>query len=330
MDKVILSLALIISGLTLGYLIQNLERNGTITLPIAIVDLRKALQKMGLLFFMPISFLGAVWIVSFENVRVVLLPVVGLCSLLFGGMLALLIAGMLNKSNKDKAVLYCCGSFTNIGSVGSLVCFFFFGEAGFALAALYKMLEDISYYTIGFPLVRFFSGSSERSQSTLARLKGVITDPFVAAAFTAFFLGLFLTLSGIPRPPAFETITAVFVPVGTFILLASIGLGMKFSSVSNYIPESVLITAIKFIAVPLFGCTLAYLFDLHLLSDGLVFKVVLVLTSMPVAFNALVAASIYDLDLDMANSCWLVTTLALIVVLPWLYFLLSSPLLPLP
>lgn len=330
MDKVLLSLALIISGLTLGYLVQNLERSGTISLPIAIVDLRKALQKMGLLFFMPISFLGAVWIVSFENVRVVLLPVVGLCSLLFGGLLALIIAGMLKKSGKDKAVLYCCGSFTNIGSVGSLVCFFFFGEAGFALAALYKMLEDISYYTIGFPLVRFYSGSSEQKQTTLRRLKGVITDPFVAAAFTAFFLGLFLNLSGIPRPPAFETITAVFVPVGTFILLASIGLGMKFSSVSNYIPESALITAIKFIAVPLFGTTLAYLFDLHLLSDGLVFKVVLVLTSMPVAFNALVAASIYDLDLDMANSCWLVTTLALIVVLPWLYFLLSSPFLPVP
>ncbi|MEJ2058019.1 MAG: hypothetical protein P8X39_09315 [Desulfofustis sp.] len=311
-------------------MVQNLERSGRISLPMPIVDLRKALQKMGLLFFMPISFLGAVWIVSFENVRVVLLPVVGLCSLLFGGGLALLVAGMLDKSNKDKAVLYCCGSFTNIGSVGSLVCFFFFGEAGFALAALYKMLEDISYYTIGFPLVRFYSGSSEKKQSTLRRLKGVITDPFVAAAFTAFFLGLFLNLSGIPRPPAFEKITALFVPLGTFILLASIGLGMRFSSVSNYVPESILISAIKFAAVPLFGCTLAYFFNLHLLSDGLVFKVVLVLTSMPVAFNALVAASIYDLDLDMANSCWLVTTLALIAVLPWLYFLLSSPFLPLP
>ena len=161
MDKVFLSLALIISGLTLGYVIQNLDRKEIIALPISIVNLRKTLQKMGLLFFMPISFLGAVWIVSFENVRVVLLPVVGLCSLLFGGVLALAFARMLKKENKDKAVLYCCGSFTNIGSVGSLVCFFFFGEAGFALAALYKMLEDISYYTIGFPLVRFLSGSSE-------------------------------------------------------------------------------------------------------------------------------------------------------------------------
>jgi predicted permease len=330
MDKVFLSLALIISGLTLGYLIQKLERSKTISLPIPIADLRKALQKMGLLFFMPISFLGAVWIVSFENILVVLLPVVGLCSLLFGGILALLVATMLNRKNRDKAVLYCCGSFTNIGSVGSLVCFFFFGEAGFALAALYKMLEDISYYTIGFPLVRFYSGSTEKKQSTIKRLLGVVTDPFVAAAFTAFFLGLFLNLGNITRPPAFETITAIFVPVGTFILLVSIGLGMRFSSVSRYIPESILIAAIKFVAVPLFGCTLAYIFNLHLLSDGLIFKVVLVLTSMPVAFNALVAASIYDLDLDMANSCWLVTTLTLIVILPWLYFLLASPLLPIP
>ncbi len=136
MDKVLLSLALIISGLTLGYIFQNLDRNKKISLSIQITDLRKMLQKMGLLFFMPISFLGAVWIVSFENVRVVLLPVVGLCSLLFGGILGLVFASLLRKPNKDKAVLYCCGSFSNIGSVGSLVCFFFFGEAGFALAAL--------------------------------------------------------------------------------------------------------------------------------------------------------------------------------------------------
>ena len=67
MDKVFLSLALIISGLTLGYVIQNLDRKEIISLPLPIVSLRKALQKMGLLFFMPISFLGAVWIVSFDR-----------------------------------------------------------------------------------------------------------------------------------------------------------------------------------------------------------------------------------------------------------------------
>lgn len=326
MEKVFLSLALIISGLTLGYILQNLDRKSIVSLPIPVADLRKLLQKAALLFFMPISFLGAVWIVSFENIRVVLLPLVGLCSLLFGGFLGLAAARLMHKSNRDKAVLYSCGSFTNLGSIGSLVCYFFFGETGFALVALYKIFEDICYYTIGFPLIRFYSGSTDHTQSTFKRLIGVITDPFVAAAFTAFFLGLFLNLAHIPRPPLFETITAIFVPFGTFILLVSIGLGMRFSSVSNYVQESAVVSAIKFFAIPIFGCTLAYLFGLQHISDGLVFKVVLICTSMPVAFNALVAASIYDLDLDMANSCWLVTTLGLIVVLPWLYFLLSIPL----
>ena len=96
MDKVFLSLALIISGLTLGYVIQNLNRQEIISLPISIVALRKALQKMGLLFFMPISFLGAVWIVSFENVRV------GLCSLLFGRLLGFGLATLLKKKHRHQ------------------------------------------------------------------------------------------------------------------------------------------------------------------------------------------------------------------------------------
>ena len=69
---------------------------------------------------------------------------------------------------------------------------------------------------------------------------------------------------------------------------------------------------------------ITFFLDLHLVANGLPFKVILVLSSMPVAFNALVATSIYDLDLDMANSCWLISTGALVVVMPWLYFLLFS------
>jgi len=84
------------------------------------------------------------------------------------------------------------------------------------------------------------------------------------------------------------------------------------------------ICVIKFLLVPAFACSLAYLLNLHLVADGLPFKVVLVLSSMPVAFNALVASSIYDLDLDMANSCWLISTGALVVIMPCLYFILSS------
>jgi predicted permease len=200
----------------------------------------------------------------------------------------------------------------------------FLGEAGFALIALYKMFEEIVYYTIGFPIARYYSGEGRGNRSVLRRIAGVLTDPFVATALSAFGIGLTLNLLNITRPAILETVTAVSIPFGTFILIVSIGLGMRFSRVGKYLPVSLGICCIKFLLVPVLACTLAYLLNLHLVAGGLPFKVVLVLSSMPVAFNALVASSIYDLDLDMANSCWLITTGALVVVMPWLYFILSS------
>ena len=48
----------------------------------------------------------------------------------------------------------------------------------------------------------------------------------------------------------------------------------------------------------------------------------MVCASTPVAFNALIPPSIYDLDEDLANSCWFCTTVMLAAVVPILYLLL--------
>ncbi len=322
MENLIFSLVLILGGLILGYLVQQLHGRQWISLPMHIVSLRKWLQKIGLLVFMPISFLGAVWIVPFGDLRIVWLPIIGIVALLTGGVLAIAAAKMLKVPREQIGVMYCCGSFTNIGAIGSLVCFMLLGEAGFALVALYKMFEEISYYTIGFPIARYYGGSDALQGSLLQRVAAVVRDPFVATVLSAFFIGLFLNLSGIDRPLFMEKVTALCVPAGTFVLLVSIGLGMRFSSIGRHLDACAAVSAIKFITIPLVACSLAYLVNLHLVAGGLPFKVVLVLSSMPVAFNALVAASIFDLDLDLANSVWLITTALLVAVLPWLYFLL--------
>ena len=321
MVNLLSSLLLILSALSLGYFLQNLSLKGIVKLPIEISDLRKILQKIGLLIFMPISFAGAVWVVSFGDLRVIWLPVVGVTALLSGGALGLLFSKILGVARGQRGVMYCCGSFTNIGAIGGLVCFLFLGEEGFALVALYKMFEEMSYYTIGFPIARYY-GSGQTSQgSLLQRFVSVLKDPFVATAFSAFFLGLLLNLTGVERPYFFEMVTAFSVPIGTFILIFSIGLGMRFSSVGSHIKECAAVASIKFICIPVIACSLAYLLNLHEVAGGLPFQVVVILSSMPVAFNALVAASIFDLDLELANSLWLVSTGLLVVVLPWLFFI---------
>ena len=49
----------------------------------------------------------------------------------------------------------------------------------------------------------------------------------------------------------------------------------------------------------------------------------LILSSAPVVFTALIPPSIYNLDLDLSNACWLTSTLALFGVLPIVYLLIQ-------
>ena len=80
----------------------------------------------------------------------------------------------------------------------------------------------------------------------------------------------------------------------------------------------------NFVLVPVCAGALAYRIGFAHVDAGLPLKVVIVLSAMPVAFNALIPPSIYDLDLDLANSCWFVTTALLVLVLPLLLLILNS------
>ena len=67
---------------------------------------------------------------------------------------------------------------------------------------------------------------------------------------------------------------------------------------------------------------LAALAGLGSIDGGLPLRVVTVLSCMPVAMTALVPPALFGLDVDMANALWIFSTLALVVILPVLYFVL--------
>lgn len=324
MDKLLFSFCIILSALALGYTLRQLDERRLIRLVVPIADLRKLLQKIGLLFFMPVSFMTAVWIVKFSDLRVALLPLMGVSALILGGVLGLILARLTRAAPQQTGVLFCCTSFTNIGAIGGLICFMFLGEPGFALVGLYKMFEEIMYYGVGFPIARYYSGMAGSPEQTLpARIAKTVSDPLVATILVAFFTGLTLNLLGVVRPAVFGSINALFVPAGTFVLITSIGLGMRFSRIRNHLRYGMAVTCTKSLIVPLCITGLAWTIGLGEIDHGLPLKVVIVLSSMPVAFNSLVAASLFDLDLDLANSCWLISTLSLVFVLPALFLLVN-------
>jgi len=156
------------------------------------------------------------------------------------------------------------------------------------------------------------------------RLKSLLRDPFILTAVSSLIIGASLNLSGLERPAFYGLANAVFVPLATILLLTSIGMALRFSRVGNYLRESVSVSLIKFILVPSLIFLPAWSLGFGDMEEALPLKVVIILSSMPVAFNALIPPSIYDLDLDLANSCWFVTTALLILVLPVLLLVLRQ------
>jgi hypothetical protein len=316
-------LGLIFLGIGIGFLLQKVDERKIIEFPIPKSVLRKGLQKIALLFFMPVSFLAAIWRINFGDSGILTMPLIGVFAIILGLLLSFLAANFLKLPRSEKGPFITCGSFANIGSIGGFICYIFLGEKGFALVPFYNFILPTLYFALGFPIVKYYSQKTSPSESIIKRFLKGITDIFVLAALVGIFGGMTLNIVGIARPSLFQYVTAVFVPLGTVLMLISIGLEIRFSKVKDYLRECIIISVIKFIIIPTSMVLIALQFGYGQIAGGLPLKVIMILTSMPVAFIALVPVSLYDLDLILANSCWLFTTTALILVIPTLYFLVN-------
>ena len=323
-SKLIYSFSLILFGLLVGYAIQKLPDRLLNRLPMSIEALRKWLQRTALLFVNPVAILGAVWIVRIHDIGLAALPFTCIFAIVAGGVWALMASWILGHGPKKTGAMFCCGAFTNNGSIGALLCFIFLGEPGFALVPIYKLFEEFSYYSIGFPVARHYSGSAAAAdEGTWCRIMRLARDPLIIVSLSSIVLGGILNASGLQRPAFYEIVNAVFIPLGTVMLLISIGLAFRFRKVRDYLKEGITIAAIKFIMVPVMASFLAWVIGFGDINGGLPLKVVIILSSMPVAFTALIPPSIYDLDIDLANSCWFITTALLVVVMPSLLFVIQ-------
>lgn len=323
MEKFIFSLGIIFFGLMLGYVLQVLIHRDILKLPYDIDTIRKILQKIALLFFNPITFIGTMWILDLSDFKIIALPFIGATALMLGGFLAFVFAKIMRMNRKQTGVYIVAGGFTNIGSIGGLLCFIFLGEVGYALVAFYKLFELFGYYGFGFPIAKSYSSDMTESQSLLARMKNLLTDPFMLVSLGSIFIGLALKFSGFERPEFYSTVNAILVPTATILLLTSIGMAMQFGRTGKYIREGLLIGLIKFVIVPITTTTLACIVGFGDIDQGLPLKVVLILSSMPVGFVAMVPPTIYGLDVDLANTNWLVTNSLLVIMIPILQYLLT-------
>jgi len=262
-------------------------------------------------FTIPLSVMLAIWQLKAQSWVFAWLPAIGVAFLTSGFCIGWIVSKIYKLKGVQHAVVAPAGSFTNMGAIGALVVFLYLGETGFALVPLFKLLEEFIYFGFLFPYAGRFS--------TLDNIKkrAIWKDPTLIAMFIALSSGAILNLADVVRPDWFKSITSVLIPTGTFSMMISIGLVFRFKAILQHwrvaltlaLSKQLLLPCVVFGLVMLTGQAHAY--------NGLILEVAVVLSAMPIAFLVILPAAIYKLDQDLANSCWVISSLLFLAMLPF-------------
>ncbi len=325
MKKMGLVLVLSFGSVALGYLVQrfvlgrdrNTDSKNESTLP----TVAKWIKLITLIGLLPWPILFTFWRVTQVSSRFIVIPLLGITSLIVGGVSATLFIRSTRMEAGKAGSLFSCGMMTNLGVIGGLIGLLFFGTDGYLTVQLFTMLEVLTYYLVVFPLAQQIGrGSDERFRIDFRLL---ISKPMSLIPLAAIIVGFSLRSFAVPAPDFLDRISAVLVPSVTGLIGFAIGLTLKVSKIHEYRRESTMIAAIKFLIIPAVIIPLAALLGVPSLLDGTAFRMIVILSFSPVGLIAMVPPQLYDLDLNLSNSGWFVTTVIHLAIVPILLFLVA-------
>lgn len=326
--KLMLPVVVIGGGLAIGYILRRWYLAGEPEGEPRLGHVSRVLKLIGIGVFSPPVVLIAMLSRPLSGSEVWSMALLGATALLTGAVTGRAIIALREPPDREAGAFLGCAAMTNILSFGGLICFVFWGNGALQLTYLFKLFEQVLYFGIFYTWCSLYSPdlppdrrgviqSFQRNPITLVPLATVIGG---VTANTWLFRTYGPTFQ---LPEICLGINNVAVPLQTGLMAFAVGLTMAPARVGGYKVEIGYIAGIKFGVMPAVTALLAMgLHSLGLLSEsGL--RVAVVLSAMPVAFNALIPPSLYHLDEDLANSCWMVTTACLLILVPVLYFVVG-------
>lgn len=319
LTHLLLTLLIIFISLVLGWMFRRFcETRGIASWGRITDSTRHWLQSISIFILLPLAAMLSLWGLPEPEPDLLALPLLGLLSYVSGGALALLGARMLKLDKMQTGSFFCCGTFTNIGAIGGLVCLLFLGENSIALVALYRLVEEVYYFGVAFPIAQGFGPAAKTGKVFLGRKSGLT----LAIIVVALLLGICLNFLDVARPEFCGPLASGSLLVATVFFLFAIGITLKLTRLGAYWREALGMSVIKFLGVPLVVIPAAIALGYGNQEGGLPLRTTAILCSMPVAMTALIPPSLFRLDVDLANACWLFTTAALVAVLPALILLM--------
>lgn len=274
-------------------------------------SLSVTLGKFTLTIIIPYSILTSIWQLPKIEAQLFYLPLVGVGVIFLGALVGFIAVKWKNLAPKQAGALVSVTTIYNLGALGNLCAFFIFGENGIAIAALYKLSEELIYFGGIYPYAR------KCGDNPLNIGKRYFwRDPMFLAAISAIFIGLILNVSGLNRPLIIGDVNQYVIPLGSLIMVFSVGLTFNLKGGDKWKKLAIQVSTCRAILAPTVAILLITLFDLWLVYDGLVAKVCILLSVMPTGFTSTIPTVLYRLDSDLANTAWFYSYLAFLIAFP--------------
>ncbi len=229
-------------------------------------------------------------------------------------LLSVLIAQLafIRSPDRAKGVLKFSAVFSNCGFMGYPVLESIYGEIGIFYGSIFVIPFYMFSLTYG---IMVFTGVSGRD--TLKNLKKVLLHPGLVSVAVGMILFLFsIKLPG-PICKAASMAGSVTSPLA-MIIVGSVLARQDFREMLKGFPVYIL-GFIRLIAIPLIVWGILHLIPLH--AD--IKAVLVILSAMPVAANAVIFAEQYGGDSGLASRCVGITTLFSIITIPLVLLLLG-------
>ncbi len=290
-------------------------------------DLRA--MRFSLMFVSGPVVLLVMWALDLER-TILALPIHGFCLFGFLTIVSAAVARRMFSDPKARGAFVGCATFSNNGStMGAFIAYLVLGsEQALALGCLYALSTTVYFFTVGFTVARGYASARGAQRPTLGHnVRTLLTDPVSAIPLAGLAAGLILNATGIERPAVFGTVVPVLTGVTVVLVNFAIGFALTLTSVRTHWRTGLLLGAVKFLFTPAVAACAVWVLAVHVIGTDteaktMMLSVLLIQSAMPVGNFAVMLARLCGLDVKIATAAWIMTTLAVPVVVPPIIWLL--------
>lgn len=304
----------VILPLIIGY---NLKRYSIISIKTC-----NLILKINVRFILVFLSLGSFWLVTIDEHFVWLIFIgIILCSII-PGIFAYPFAKY-KMHNLPSRSAYLIGSMlSNTGTLGGLCGFIAMGQMAFAYIQIMSMAQNIFTLIFAFPLAEFFHQKCVVADNAQVKFQPKWRSILVSwnqLGLIGMSAGIILNLNGIMRPEFFYPMFNSLVHIGAWCGILPVGYLLNFTVAKRYSKIALTYFPIRFLLIPI----LCYLTAISFTDDRILIASITLTGACPTGINAIIVSQLYQLDTDITQASFLITTLGFILAIYplFLYFM---------